>query len=171
VGPGNFTFRNGEDVIRISEIPACFSAVLTGHVHRFQVLTRDLEGNYLNAPVLYPGSTERTSFAARNERKGCLYLELECVSTAFKPVIRWKFLPLPARPMIQLSLILQGQKPGALGKQVADMLRGLDPESVVKINIDGPAEEQHLSVLNAASLRALSPPEMNVSLSFPRQIP
>ncbi|MBW2622570.1 MAG: metallophosphoesterase, partial [Deltaproteobacteria bacterium] len=41
VGPKNYTFRYNRDVVRISDIPEAFAAVLSGHIHRFQVLTRD----------------------------------------------------------------------------------------------------------------------------------
>ncbi|HNW60255.1 MAG TPA: metallophosphoesterase, partial [bacterium] len=61
VGVQNYTFRAGDEVIRGSDIPAGFTAVLSGHIHRHQVLTRDLAGRRLNAPVYYPGATERTS--------------------------------------------------------------------------------------------------------------
>jgi len=52
------------------DVPSDFAAVLAGHIHRRQTLTRDLRGRALGAPVIYPGSIERTSFAERNEDKG-----------------------------------------------------------------------------------------------------
>ena len=45
VGPSGYTFRYAHDVTRIGDIPHRFSAVLAGHIHRFQVLTKDLTGN------------------------------------------------------------------------------------------------------------------------------
>ena len=99
VGPNDFTFRNGDDVIRAADIPEGLTAVLSGHIHRFQVLTRDLKGHPLRAPVLYPGSVERTSFAEKDEKKGYLVLELDSGSPG-KPALRWKFHELPARPMV-----------------------------------------------------------------------
>ena len=53
------------------------AAVLSGHIHRHQVLTCDLGGRPLAAPVLYPGSIERTSFAEKDEEKGYLVLEVD----------------------------------------------------------------------------------------------
>jgi DNA repair exonuclease SbcCD nuclease subunit len=44
VGPVGYTFRYAHDVIRTSDIPPGFAAVLTGHIHRFQVLETDLKG-------------------------------------------------------------------------------------------------------------------------------
>ena len=44
VGPVGYTFRYAPNVIRTSEIPLGFAAVLAGHIHRFQVLKKDLKG-------------------------------------------------------------------------------------------------------------------------------
>ncbi|MBL7177366.1 MAG: hypothetical protein ISS66_16205 [Desulfobacteraceae bacterium] len=63
--------------IKATDIPAGFTAILAGHIHRFQVLTKDLGGRPIAAPVFYPGSIERTSFAERDEKKGYLTLEIE----------------------------------------------------------------------------------------------
>ena len=60
VGPNDFTFTTAADVIRARDLPAGFCAVLSGHIHRHQVLTRDLRGMPIPTPVLYPGSIERT---------------------------------------------------------------------------------------------------------------
>ena len=72
-----YTFRTGADIVRGRDIPAGVAAVLCGHIHRSQVLNRDLAGKRLAAPVLYPGSVERTSLAERDETKGYLILRLE----------------------------------------------------------------------------------------------
>jgi exonuclease SbcD len=60
VGTVDYTFRSGPDVIRGRDIPTGFAAILGGHIHRSQVLRRDLGGRELAAPVVYPGSIERT---------------------------------------------------------------------------------------------------------------
>ena len=75
-GPG-FMFRDGDDVVRASDLPADVAVVLCGHVHRHQVLRRDLRGRPLPAPVVYAGSVERTSFAERDEVKGYAMLAIE----------------------------------------------------------------------------------------------
>lgn len=78
VGPADFTFRNAPDVIPRHAIPAGFTAVLSGHIHRHQVL--DAAGT----PVFYPGSTERTSWAERNEAKGYLRMKIDAGRIAWK---------------------------------------------------------------------------------------
>jgi DNA repair exonuclease SbcCD nuclease subunit len=55
--------------VRAGDIPQGFAAVLSGHIHRFQVLHKDLRERPLAAPVFYPGAIERTSFAEKDEKK------------------------------------------------------------------------------------------------------
>ena len=44
VGSHNYTFRGGHEVVRGQDIPTGFAAILSGHIHRAQVLTHDLRG-------------------------------------------------------------------------------------------------------------------------------
>ena len=77
VGAKNFTFKYGSDIIPGNNLPEGFSAYLSGHIHRHQVLTHDLRGVPFPAPFIYAGSTERTSAQENCEEKGYLILELE----------------------------------------------------------------------------------------------
>ena len=70
VGPSNYFFRSSPEVIHGRDLPGDFDAILCGHIHRAQVLTHDLASRPFAAPVIYPGSVERTSFAERDEKKG-----------------------------------------------------------------------------------------------------
>ena len=98
VGPADFTFTSAADVIRLRDIPPAFGAVLSGHIHRHQVLTSDLRGRAISTPVLYPGSIERTSLAEMDEQKGFM------VVTVRDNLLAWDFRSLPARPMIPRSV-------------------------------------------------------------------
>lgn len=91
VGPVGFTFRSAPDVIPGRAIPAGFAAVLAGHIHRHQVLTADLRGRALAAPVFYPGSTARTSAAERYEAKGYVTLEIAPDARRGGRVAAWTF--------------------------------------------------------------------------------
>ena len=163
VGPGNYTFRHGRDIIPGRYIPAGFDAVLSGHIHRRQVLTQDLGGRPLAAPVIYPGSVERTSFAERTEEKGYAVVTVgpepgpECVQVSFEP--------LPARPMVSLALEPATVNPETLVDQLAARLGALDPDSVVRVQFRGPNAAESLQSLSAARIRALAPPSMNVALA------
>jgi len=99
VGFHNYTFRSGQDVIRTSDIPKKFLAVLTGHIHRFQILKNDLKGRRLSTPILYPGSTEKTSMAEREETKGFLILNITRAKPGDAPALKWGFHELPSHPL------------------------------------------------------------------------
>ncbi len=163
VGPAGYTFRSGADVIRGRDIPPGFAAVLAGHIHRRQVLTTDLAGRPLAAPVLYPGSIERTSFAERNEPKGYMTVDLSAGAGGGR-LEGWAFHELPSRPMIELRIRADG-----LGRQqLADCLRraleSVDPDAVVRLEVTGEPEPQAWEVFRAPSLRALAPAGLIVSL-------
>ena len=163
VGPGNYTFRRGPDIIPGREIPAGFAAVLSGHIHRRQLLSHDLGRQPLAAPVVYPGSVERTSFAERAEEKG--YAVVTVGLEADQDPAQVTFEPLPARPMV--SLVIEPPSPDrhALAAQLAFQLRELDPDSVVRVQLCGPSAADALHSLSAACLRDLAPPTMNVALA------
>lgn len=167
VGPSNYTFRHGPDVIPGSLIPGDFAAVLSGHIHRSQAITHDLRGVQLAAPVIYPGSIERTSFAERFEKKHYAVLEFHPeVEPALAEV---SFVPLPARPMISLNFSCDGKTAEDLKSEVQARLSELDQDAVVQLRIDGPLDGCKPSIFRAATLRQLAPPSMNVSLQIKRR--
>lgn len=163
VGPSGFTFRHGPDVIRSRDIPRGVAAVLTGHVHRHQVLTRDLAGRALGAPVLYPGSVERTAFAEMAEAKGFLLLDLEPGGSGGR-LVRWRFRELPTRPMILTDVGATGRPAGGLEHEVRAAVERAPRDAVLRIRVHGPVGVHERSVLSAAAMRMLAPPEMNVEI-------
>ena len=94
VGPVDYVFRSAPDVIPGDAIPSGFAAVLAGHIHRHQVMTADLRGRALAAPVFYPGATERTSAAERHETKGYVIVEVAADGRAGGRISGWSFNPL-----------------------------------------------------------------------------
>ncbi len=166
VGPAGFTFRYAPDVVRAADIPCGFSAVVAGHIHRFQVLTRDLKGRSLNAPVFYPGSIERTSFAERNEKKGYVTLEFETQGPAAAKLQHWNFHKLPARHMIQMQMQATGMNGRQIQSWIQSRLFDIPPDSVLQIKVHGTVSEEALRVLSAPSLRALAPATMNITATF-----
>ena len=172
VGPSGYTFRGGADVIRGADIPTGFAAVLAGHIHRRQILTADLSGRPLAAPVLYPGSIERTSFAERHEPKGCMRLELRPGAEGGR-LESWTFHELPARPMVDLEVAVEGLNRERLAERLRRSLAGVDPDGVVRLTPLGRPGPGAADLLGAASLRALAPATMTVTLrhSGPRARP
>ena len=162
VGPGDFMFRYAPDVVRSSDIPAGFSAALCGHIHRFQILTRDLRGKPLAAKVFYPGSIDRTSFAERNEKKGYLVLEFDSDNSVAGSLKHWAFHELPARPMLQLELNATGMARSELRAWIETRLTALPADGVVKLKISGEISQNAMQIFQASSLRSLAPPTMNI---------
>lgn len=162
VGPCGYMFRRGGSVIRPVDIPRTFTAILAGHIHRFQVLEKDLKGDPLPAPVLYPGAIERISFAERHEAKGFLFLSIDPAAHGDRQRLTWKFQRLPTRPMITLKL-----RPGAMDLPaftalLHETLTRLPPDAIINLKLFGRIPEAHLTVLRAKALRDLGHPGMNI---------
>jgi exonuclease SbcD len=166
VGPVNYTFKYNEDVIRHRDVPEEFAAVFAGHIHRYQILTKDLQGKPLSTPVFYPGSIERTSFAEMDEKKGYFILELAATHQGILSVQKWESVNLPARPMVKVNISPQGMEGKKLTAYLKKAFNSLNPQSVVKLNIEGLVPEGCLPVFRASSIRALAPKEMNISVRF-----
>jgi DNA repair exonuclease SbcCD nuclease subunit len=163
VGPQNYTFRSAADVIRARDLPASVAAVLAGHIHRHQVLTTDLGRRPLAAPVIYPGSTERTAFAEREEEKG--YVVLEVAPGGPGGVLeRWAFHRLPTRPMVIEEIRADGAGAVAVRRMLGEVVGRTAPDAVLQVRVHGVPRPDGLAALAAAPLRALAPPTMNVEV-------
>jgi DNA repair exonuclease SbcCD nuclease subunit len=166
VGPVNYMFKYNEDVIRHQDVPQEFTAVLAGHIHRYQILTKNLHGTPLSTPVYYPGSIERTSFAEKDEKKGYFLFELASNKDSGLSIQGEEFIELPARPMVKVDISPQGMDEKKLQAYIRKAILSISPQSVVKLDIQGFIPEGCLHVLRASSLRALAPKEMNISVRF-----
>ncbi|MCP4899561.1 MAG: hypothetical protein GY906_21560 [bacterium] len=164
VGPSNFTFRYGRDVVPGHDIPSHFAAILSGHIHRMQVLEQDLAGRDLAAPVFYPGSVERTSFAERDEAKGSILLEIMPDASKGGRVASWEFSELPTRPMKIVTIPVNGADAGIVARRIEDELAALDPNAIVQLRLKGTLQPGAQEALHAARLRSLHPVTMNVSV-------
>ncbi len=168
VGPVNFMFRGGKDVIRSQDIPSAFAAVLAGHIHRHQVLVRDLSGTPLASKVFYPGAIDRVSFAEKDEAKGFLLLTLNSKGQRKDNAISYTFHRLPTRPMVTISIHPQTSSQEALFKVLQDRLARLPDDAIVKVAIPESIQGSHWEALKAQSLRKLAKPSMNITTSWSR---
>ena len=157
--PPGFTFRDGEDVVRASDLPADVAVVLCGHVHRHQILRRDLRGRPLSAPVVYAGSVERTSFAERDETKGFVMATVGPGSR----VLACTFRPLPTRPM-RVHEVVSATEIG-LEAEIRGALASCPPDVVLQLRVS--AAQAGAEALRAARLRAIAPPTANVTVAGP----
>jgi DNA-binding FadR family transcriptional regulator/DNA repair exonuclease SbcCD nuclease subunit len=171
VGPADYRFGCSPDVIRGQDIPAGFTAVLAGHIHRHQVLTQDLRDRLLPAPVFYPGSIERISFAEQGEPKGYLLLTIDGEPGPGHRQIHGVFQPLPARPMITLSLWPNRMTPIALHRFLAHRLEDLPRDAIVRLKLMGPVPDSHRKLLGADALRRLAPDTMNLHTTWMEKKP
>ena len=163
VGPANYTFRRGRDVIRRQDLPGDAAAVLCGHIHRQQVLGDPADPKAEYPPVIYPGSTERTSFAERDEKKG--FFEIEFVETKGSwGIRRLKFIELPARPMEDLQL--DGKvTPENLGDFINSKITLMAPDSIVRLRCDHNIDPDVISMVTSRFLREILPDSMNYQFS------
>jgi DNA repair exonuclease SbcCD nuclease subunit len=161
-----YTFRSGADIVRGRDIPPGIAAVLCGHIHRSQILTQDLAGHRLAAPVLYPGSVERTSFVEREEAKGYLILELEADGAIGGRLARREFHQLPARPMFSLAVDATGAGPSELENKIREGFAKLVDDAVVQLRVTGVLEPGAEEVIRAVNLRRLHPPTMSVMTRY-----
>ncbi len=168
VGPSDFTFRYAPDVIRCADLPGDFAAVVSGHIHRHQVLWTDLEGSPLSAPVLYPGSVERTAFAEIGEEKGFMLLEIGTGETGGR-LEGHEFVPLPTRPMLVRELVPDAAsgptwRGSALSARLREVVGGAPKNAVLRVRITGEVPMDVRGELRAGPLRALAPHEMNLEV-------
>ncbi len=166
VGTINYTFRGGPDVIRGKDIPGGFIAVLAGHIHRGQILTHDLQNLPLTAPVIYPGSIERTSFAERNEDKYYVIVQFDHFVNLGNQHVEITYVTLPTRPMVMMTLDAEGLGADEVEGWLRERFSELDHDAVVQIKPLGPVSDDVLQILNAPNLRSLAPPSMNVALAY-----
>ncbi|MGD2067848.1 MAG: DNA repair exonuclease [Gemmatimonadota bacterium] len=168
VGPGDFTFRDAPDVVRGRDLPSGVAAVLSGHIHRPQVLERDLAGRDLPAPVVYPGSVERTSFAEIDEPKGFRLLDLEPTAGGGR-LVRDRFVPLPARPMVVREVRpAEGDgmrwTPRDLETRITAVVAGAPRDAVLRVRVHGHVPAEARAVVAASRLRRIAPPGMNLEV-------
>lgn len=158
VGPSDYTFRYNKDTIRMRDLPTEVMAVISGHIHRQQVLLKP-NGEKVPIPVIFTGSTERTSFAEKDEDKGFYEMILGPISGKIQ-LKRLTFHSLPARPMIDIMLE---------NKLKADKIEGylhsctlnIPQDAIVRINATETLDEEVLERMTASFLRSVLPSTMN----------
>ena len=160
VGQHNYQFRHGPDIIPMHMIPSGFAAVLAGHIHRHQILTSDGP----HGPVIYSGSTERTSFAEKDEPKGYVILDLSKSAEGGELKTTWRFHPLKTRQMVTLDLQTDGCSRQQILRVVKDRLAKLPQDGIVHLNLMRHGGASPL--LSLAEIRAIAPSSMNVTVRY-----
>ncbi len=163
VGPSNYTFRAGDDVIRQKDIPEKFDAVLCGHIHRQQILNCSrTDGSLL--PLCYPGSIERTSFAERDETKGFYLITVSEFEFGIRPRLEFEFIPLSTRPMIDLVLD-ETINLENLESFVASQTESFPSDAIVRIKAVAGVSQAVRAAVTGEFLRSQFPDTMNIQFS------
>ena len=164
VGPVDFTFREGADNIPPEWVPDDFSGVLSGHIHRAQQLDHTLDRQPLKTPVIYPGSIERTSVSERFDDKSFKLINLSWQDGKLTQELETH--PLPARPMLKVSVPVRDHPPDQVLIHIRGQLSLINPDAVVRIELTGHRAEQIRKSITAARLRATAPGSMNITFGL-----
>lgn len=152
VGPSNYTFRNSKDVIPISKLPNYYNLILSGHIHRAQVLWSEN-----NTPIIYSGSIERTAFEEKDEEKGFYEIDIDrnmgCT---------YKFKTLKTRPMVDVFLEKENYSLDTVKKEIFQQIKELHSDSIIRFTMKNKA---NLSLLNVKLLDDIIPSTMNYQIS------
>ena len=152
VGPANFTFRQGYDVIAIDDLPNNFDLILSGHIHRAQVLyTRN------KTPVIYPGSIERTAFAEKDEEKGFYEIDINTQKEC-----SFRFIKLNTRPMIDVLLEKESYTINSLKNEILLFISEIHPDSIIRFKMKN---STNLPLMNVKLLGDIIPSTMNYQIS------
>ncbi|MDA3905231.1 MAG: DNA repair exonuclease [Bacteroidales bacterium] len=153
VGPSNYTFRNGKDVIPIESLPENYDLILSGHIHRSQILwTKDRK-----TPIIYPGSIERTAFAEKEEAKGFYVIEIHEDNS-----IAYRFEGLPARKMEDIVLPEKLYTKGTLQKEISAKINKISGDSIIRFKM---IHQENMNLLTAKFLDDILPWSMNYQIA------
>jgi len=163
VGPEKFTFRKGEDTISLSTLPDDALAILCGHIHRQQILTKNNRNQIIPTPVIFSGSTERTSFAEKDENKGFYHLIFQKIEERWK-LAEARFIRLPTRPME--DIYIDPDLPASLFRVILkEKIDRLDPNSIIRFRSGKILNENLNRLMTTKSLSQIIPESMNFTFS------
>ncbi len=134
-GPNDYRFRAGPDVVARSVLPAGLSYVAAGHIHRHQVLQSPIDGT----PIVYAGSTDRITFAERNEPKGCIQATIDAAGR-----VRHHFVEHAVRPMTVRSIDVTGLSRARLQESIEETLHALPPGALADVRLTGESTPDRL---------------------------
>ncbi len=161
VGIDDFMFRAGRrDVLPGGAVPGRYAALLSGHIHRRQVLRETPGGRPFEAPVVYAGSIERTSSVEREEPKGYAILHVDPGPGGGR-LDEVEMVDLPTRPMTILEP--KALRQDDLQRWLDAELRKLTPDAVVQVRLRAGAK------LSAKAAREVTPETMSLRTMVPRR--
>jgi DNA repair exonuclease SbcCD nuclease subunit len=148
-------------------VTALFAWRTTGgdHYTKFTVVEQVEAKADADNPLIYPGSTERTAFAEKDETKGYVLLDLRGARGDRGMIVGERFVALPTRPMVDLEFQLDGAAGAQLAALMDRAFAGLDPQSILRLTLTGRPERDDLTLFSARALRHRAP-RMNIEMRW-----
>jgi exonuclease SbcD len=129
VGPVGFRFKAGRrDTVSRESVPLDFEYIAAGHIHRYQILPHPLKAGLR---FVYPGSTQRMSFAEWDEDKG--FVEGEVIHER----VETRFIPLGAWDMEIVEVEAAGRSSPEVEKAIREQFWRFSEDLVVRFNLIG----------------------------------
>jgi DNA repair exonuclease SbcCD nuclease subunit len=160
VGPANYTFRNGEDVLTRYSLPDDAMLILCGHIHRQQILKKQIRGTSAYLPIIFSGSIERTSFAEMDEKKGFYHLTFDLIKSDKWYLKKSKFISLPTRPMQDIYIDEDLSISRSLS-HIKKTIIQLDPNSIIRFKSHKPIRADLAKIFTINKLNQLIPASIN----------
>jgi DNA repair exonuclease SbcCD nuclease subunit len=129
-------------------VPLDFEYIAAGHIHRYQILPHPLRPR---VGFVYPGSTQRMSFAEVDEEKG--FVEGEVVNDR----IETRFISLPAWEMEIVEIEAAGRSAKEVEKAIRDQFWRFGQDLVIRFNLVGGAGARDYPDIDFLRLRAEMP--------------
>lgn len=150
VGPVDFTFREGRpDTVSRQTIPLDFEYIAAGHIHRYQILSHPLRPGL---KFVYPGSTQRISFAEKDEEKGFV------VGEVLNERIETWFIPLPVYDMEIVQIQAAGLSAKACEEAIKAQFWRFHEDLVIRFDLRGGSRLSDYPDTDFQALRAHMPP-------------
>jgi len=150
VGPVAFRFREGRrDTVTRAQVPTDFAYVAAGHIHRYQILPHPLKPGL---GFVYPGSTQRMSFAEMHEDKGFIEGEL------LHGRIETRFIPLPAWEMEMVEVKAAGLSSRECEEEIKAQFWRFTEDLVIRFNLTGGTRLRDYPDVDFAKIRDQMPP-------------
>jgi DNA repair exonuclease SbcCD nuclease subunit len=152
VGPSDFVFgATRRDTILRAGCPTDFEYIAAGHIHRYQVLSHPLKPRL---KFVYPGSTQRMSYAEKDEEKGFVYGELR------HDRIETSFIPLPVYEMEVVEIEAGGLTSQECEDAIVAQSWRFDENRVIRFNLVGGGKASDYPDMDFEKTRSKLPPAL-----------
>jgi DNA repair exonuclease SbcCD nuclease subunit len=150
VGPVDFTFgARRSDTVSRHTIPHDFDYVAAGHIHRYQILQHPFKPEL---QLVYPGSTQRMSFAEMYEDK--YFVEGEVLNNR----IETRPIPLPVYDMEIVEIMAAGMTGSECERAITDQYWRFNKELVIRFNLTGGSKARDYPDVDFNKIRSMAPP-------------